>query len=170
MRNSIHRLAAKGFNSMLPKATKAAHKLPQSIQQRMMGNLLHQVLKESIVEGDLDCLNGNWLEVHVTDAGISWYFTLQGTQLVVQKDQPLMLSDNNSSRIAGKSDDLLRLLSRQQDPDTLFFQRRLELSGNTELGLEIRNVLDAIDMDELPQKMQIAIQVLVTPLNWKPSP
>ena len=50
------------------------------------------------------------------------------------------------------------LMNRQQDPDTLFFQRRLMLTGDTELGLEIRNVLDAIDIDELPGKLKRLMQ------------
>ena len=37
------------------------------------------------------------------------------------------------------------LVSRQEDPDTLFFQRRLTIEGDTELGLEVKNILDALD-------------------------
>jgi hypothetical protein len=33
----------------------------------------------------------------------------------------------------------------QEDPDTLFFSRRLAMEGDTELGLLIKNTLDAID-------------------------
>ncbi|MDR2364889.1 MAG: SCP2 sterol-binding domain-containing protein [Zoogloeaceae bacterium] len=39
----------------------------------------------------------------------------------------------------------LRLLTRQDDPDTLFFKRQLSIEGDTELGLSIKNLLDAID-------------------------
>ncbi|MDR1351180.1 MAG: SCP2 sterol-binding domain-containing protein [Zoogloeaceae bacterium] len=39
----------------------------------------------------------------------------------------------------------LRLLTRQDDPDTLFFKRQLCIEGDTELGLSIKNLLDAID-------------------------
>ncbi|MDR3159380.1 MAG: SCP2 sterol-binding domain-containing protein [Zoogloeaceae bacterium] len=39
----------------------------------------------------------------------------------------------------------LRLLTRQDDPDTLFFKRQLSIEGDTELGLAIKNLLDAID-------------------------
>jgi predicted lipid carrier protein YhbT len=39
----------------------------------------------------------------------------------------------------------LKLLARQEDPDTLFFKRQLTIEGNTELGLAIKNLLDAID-------------------------
>jgi len=44
----------------------------------------------------------------------------------------------------------LQLLSRQEDPDTLFFKRSLTVEGDTELGLTVKNMLDAIDWPELP--------------------
>ena len=36
---------------------------------------------------------------------------------------------------------------RREDPDTLFFTRRLVLEGDTALGLEIKNALDALGWD-----------------------
>ncbi len=39
----------------------------------------------------------------------------------------------------------LRLLMRQEDPDTLFFNRELAIEGDTELGLQVKNMLDAVD-------------------------
>ncbi|MEE8428093.1 MAG: SCP2 sterol-binding domain-containing protein, partial [Gammaproteobacteria bacterium] len=44
----------------------------------------------------------------------------------------------------------------REDSDTLFFQRRLRMEGDTELGLEIKNFLDSLDADALK---------LVKPLN-----
>ena len=44
----------------------------------------------------------------------------------------------------------LQLLARQEDPDTLFFNRELEITGNTELGLIVKNMLDAIEWPNLP--------------------
>ena len=41
--------------------------------------------------------------------------------------------------------DHLALLRRQEDPDTLFFQRRIDIGGDTELGLWVKNVLDSVD-------------------------
>lgn len=44
----------------------------------------------------------------------------------------------------------LQLLARQEDPDTLFFKRELEITGDTELGLVVKNMLDAIEWPRLP--------------------
>lgn len=40
--------------------------------------------------------------------------------------------------------DYLALALRREDPDSLFFTRRLVIEGDTELGLEIKNALDAL--------------------------
>ncbi len=45
----------------------------------------------------------------------------------------------------------LQLLARQEDPDTLFFNRDLSIVGDTELGLLIKNMLDAVEWPQLPK-------------------
>ena len=45
----------------------------------------------------------------------------------------------------------LQLLNRQEDPDTLFFNRELEITGDTELGLVVKNMLDAVEWPSLPR-------------------
>jgi predicted lipid carrier protein YhbT len=44
----------------------------------------------------------------------------------------------------------LQLMARQEDPDTLFFNRELSIEGDTELGLVVKNMLDAIEWPRLP--------------------
>ena len=41
---------------------------------------------------------------------------------------------------------LARIATRQDDPDTLFFHRRLQITGDTELGLVVKNLLDSIEL------------------------
>lgn len=50
-------------------------------------------------------------------------------------------------RISGSSLDFLRLATRTEDPDTLFFSRRLAIEGETQTGLHIKNLLDALEYD-----------------------
>lgn len=45
------------------------------------------------------------------------------------------------------------LLQREADPDTLFFQRRLRLRGDTELGLEVKNFLAGWEPDPALQRL-----------------
>jgi predicted lipid carrier protein YhbT len=45
--------------------------------------------------------------------------------------------------------DFVALAMRDEDPDTLFFARRLAIEGDTELGLVVKNLLDGIDWDAI---------------------
>ncbi|MDZ7871346.1 MAG: SCP2 sterol-binding domain-containing protein [Rheinheimera sp.] len=57
------------------------------------------------------------------------------------------------------STELLLLLSQQVDPDTLFFQRRLTILGDTELGLQLKNLLDTLEPDSLlPPALMLWLQ------------
>jgi predicted lipid carrier protein YhbT len=47
--------------------------------------------------------------------------------------------------IGAAGHDFWLLARREEDPDTLFFSRRLTLEGDTELGLLFKNTLDALD-------------------------
>ncbi len=56
-----------------------------------------------------------------------------------------------TSRFARPCSGFLALALRREDPDTLFFTRRLVMTGDTELGLIVKNLLDAIDWSRLPR-------------------
>ncbi|MEW6165733.1 MAG: SCP2 sterol-binding domain-containing protein [Pseudomonadota bacterium] len=48
--------------------------------------------------------------------------------------------------ISARMRDFIALLAREEDPDTLFFNRRLLMEGDTDLGLLVKNTLDGIDL------------------------
>jgi len=48
--------------------------------------------------------------------------------------------------ISASAHDFVKLARRQEDPDTLFFNRRLAMEGDTELGLLVKNTIDAIEL------------------------
>ena len=52
--------------------------------------------------------------------------------------------------ISGTVYDYLLLITGREDPDTLFFQRHLTMDGDTGLGVHLKNVLAAIEMERLP--------------------
>jgi predicted lipid carrier protein YhbT len=51
--------------------------------------------------------------------------------------------------LSAKARDYLALALREEDADTLFFGRRLRMEGDTDLGLLVKNTLDAVDWDAL---------------------
>ena len=63
---------------------------------------------------------------------------------------------------AASLNDLILIAGRKEDPDSLFFQRRLRIEGDTELGLELKNLLDSIDLDLLPGLLKRALCDLAT--------
>ena len=135
-----------------------SHKAPLFAQEKLWLGLMNKMLAEPLKDGDLECLQDSWLQVTVSDLNVSWYFTLMVGKLAMKVKQPADFMQCKHCIISGELMDLIRLLNRQQDPDTLFFQRRLSLTGDTELGLEIRIVLDAIDSDDLPLKAKLLMQ------------
>ena len=59
--------------------------------------------------------------------------------------------------VRGTATDLLLLSSRLEDADTLFFHRRLQLTGDVELGLALRNLLDQLPWESIPLALRIAL-------------
>lgn len=78
--------------------------------------------------------------IGVRDAGLA--LSLQHDGCVFRACPPVAVPD---FFLHADLADHLALLRRQEDPDTLFFQRRIDIGGDTELGLWVKNVLDSID-------------------------
>ncbi|PSW04146.1 ubiquinone anaerobic biosynthesis accessory factor UbiT [Photobacterium lipolyticum] len=126
---------------------------PFPIQKKMMLEGLTTVFKEALEDGDFEFLDERWLKVEVRDLGLHWYISYQDDKLVVS-DQ-VELEDVSFS---GECNDLVLIAARKEDPDTLFFQRRLRIEGDTELGLEVKNLMDSIDLDSLPAPLKYILQ------------
>ncbi|MDL2356093.1 MAG: SCP2 sterol-binding domain-containing protein [Pseudomonadota bacterium] len=85
-------------------------------------------------------LEGRKLRLRVTDAQLAFDVEWRADGFIACP--PHGVPDLS---IGAAAHDLLLLARRQEDPDTLFFSRRLELEGDTELGLLVKNTLDALD-------------------------
>jgi hypothetical protein len=72
---------------------------------------------------------------------LSFDFLWNGGRFVVGSNQ-----GEPHLTISASAHDFLLLARRQEDPDTLFFSRRLAMEGDTELGLLMMNTLDAIEL------------------------
>ncbi len=56
--------------------------------------------------------------------------------------------------ISASTLDFLLLATQREDADTLFFHRRLRMTGDTALGLQLRNTLDQLAQDLLPARLR----------------
>ncbi|AMO24849.1 SCP2 sterol-binding domain-containing protein [Ramlibacter solisilvae] len=82
--------------------------------------------------------------INIRDAGVMVDFTWNGKRFAALPRQP-----QTDLTIAATGPDFLQLAQRQEDADTLFFSRRLSMEGDTELGLVVKNTLDALDLPVL---------------------
>jgi predicted lipid carrier protein YhbT len=101
---------------------------------------LNLALAPQLPEDVKAALSGRSMRLRVSDARIAFDFTWQRSGFV-----PMRANGTPDLTIGACVHDLVRLARREEDPDTLFFSRRLALEGDTELGLLFKNTLDALD-------------------------
>lgn len=132
-----------------------AQAMPFSLQRILLENALNSVLATNIADEELDFLDGQWLKVVVADLNLAWCMSLQQQKIVVT-------GTHQAADVTFKAqlNDLILVAGRKEDADTLFFQRRLQIEGDTELGLEVKNLLDGFDMALLPKPALHAISKL----------
>ncbi len=120
-------------------------RLPQYPASAVVAAVLTLGLGETLGANAHPELAGKRVRLHVKDAGVTLTFrvTPYGFAPCGPGDADLTL--------AAAAEDFLALAMRQEDPDTLFFNRRLVMEGDTELGLLVKNTLDALEFKfELP--------------------
>ncbi|NHC06576.1 putative lipid carrier protein YhbT [Azonexus fungiphilus] len=121
-------------------------KLPQWPHTLVLVGALNAALKLKLLpESELTVLEDKLFRVRVLDTGGEACYTYRDglfrPVFRAQREPDLAFAANLSA--------YLQLLSRQEDPDTLFFNRELEITGDTELGLIVKNMLDAIELPSL---------------------
>ncbi|KAF7598303.1 MAG: hypothetical protein CGU28_12750 [Candidatus Dactylopiibacterium carminicum] len=92
------------------------------------------------LDADFSFLEGRSLRILVEDLGARATLRyVDGRFRPGDSDAPADVSFRASTA------DYLKLLRRIEDPDTLFFQRKLRIEGDTELGLHLKNLLDSVE-------------------------
>ncbi len=162
----------------------AEQKLPACLRQTLLRQLLQQVFGAVAARGELDFLMGRRLGVEVPDLQMHYelgldsqrrFWLLQAGRAITNvtgfdaaKKGALVQGAIEAASTAeavlfrANSTELLLLLTQQADPDTLFFQRRLSISGDTELALQLKNYLDTLEPDNLlPSAVMLWLQEIV---------
>lgn len=119
-------------------------RLPQRPPAQALTLALNLALGRILPREALAPLAGRRLQLRVSDAGLRLDFGLTGRGF-----RPLAAAAAPDLVISASLRDYLALALREEDADTLFFSRRLRLEGDTELGLLVKNTLDAVDWDAL---------------------
>ncbi|HFT4366570.1 TPA: SCP2 domain-containing protein [Klebsiella quasipneumoniae] len=124
---------------------------PFALKRQVLEQLLSWQFRQALAEGELEFLEGRWLSIHVRDIGLLWYTSVVDGRLVVSQQADADVS------FSADASDLLMIAARKQDPDTLFFQRRLVIEGDTELGLYVKNLMDAIELEQMPKALRVML-------------
>lgn len=124
---------------------------PFALKRQVLEQMLSWQFRQALADGELDFLDGRWLSIEVRDIGLRWFTSVKHNRLIVSQSATADVS------FSADASDLLMIAARKQDPDTLFFQRRLVIEGDTELGLYVKNLMDAIELEQMPKALRIAL-------------
>jgi O2-independent ubiquinone biosynthesis accessory factor UbiT len=118
--------------------------LPQYPHSVIFAQAINLALKDKLRDEVWQPLHGKQISIRVKDAGIAFHFTLGQNGLIARH-----ASAQPDLTISASAQDFILLALRKEDPDTLFFSRRLVMEGDTELGLLLKNTLDGMELPPL---------------------
>lgn len=125
----------------LPAAlSKIGPKLPQRPWSDALCATLELARVTRQIEADFSFLEGRTVRIMVEDLGARATLRYANGHF-----RPASASIEADVSFRASSADFLKLLRRTEDPDTLFFQRKLRIEGDTELGLTLKNLLDSLE-------------------------
>lgn len=116
---------------------------------------LRQSLGRLLPASEIAFLEGRAVGLRVTDLDLQLVVGARDGRLCA-----LAPDHAAEARISGDVRTFLLIAARREDPDTLFFQRRLVVEGDTELGLQAKNLLDGVELEALPGPLPWLVQRL----------
>lgn len=132
---------------------------PSGLTCTLIEQLFRRLFSSDSKAGAFDFLEGRWAGIEITDLGLKFAVSSrvhdgQHGLIVRPNANPIDVTMRVTWPV------LLQLATQQVDPDTLFFRRKLLVTGDTELGLQLKNLLDTIEIKErMPafayQKLQV---------------
>jgi predicted lipid carrier protein YhbT len=113
-------------------------RIPIPLKQLAAEAPLNRLFAQAISDGEFDDFESRRIRLEVSGGqpGITIGFWAGRLRVI---DGP------GEATIRGSLAAFKTLAERQQDPDQLFFQRRLIIEGDTELGLALKNLLDSLE-------------------------
>jgi len=130
-------------------------KLPQLPPTLALLTGLNLALGRMIPREPLEPLIGKRFAIRVLDAGLHLRFAYSARGF-----RPIFDAAKPDLTISARSRDFIALLAREEDPDTLFFSRRLLMEGDTDLGLLVKNTLDGIDLPHFDPGRLVPAEIL----------
>lgn len=129
--------------------------MPQYPHSLAFAQALNLALADTLRSEALKPLHGKHICLRIKDAQIALHFTLNANGVSANR-----ADKTPDLTISAQAHDFILLALRKEDPDTLFFSRRLLMEGDTELGLLLKNTLDALELPPLDWRMLMPARVL----------
>ena len=98
-----------------------------------------------------DFLANKWVAICVEDLQLAFEVSFDGQWQVRQLTDAQVTFSANSA-------ELILVAAAKEDPDSLFFQRKLSIQGDTELGLEVKNLLLSIEFASMPSPIRLSVE------------
>ncbi len=136
--------------------------LPAYPGSLLLVGALNLVLARQLPDDVRQLLLDRKLRIQVRDARLTFDFAWTGQRFAACAKQQV-----TDLTLSASAHDFLRLAQRQEDPDTLFFSRRLSIEGDTELGLVVKNALDALELPVIDLQQWAPHQVLARFALWR---
>jgi O2-independent ubiquinone biosynthesis accessory factor UbiT len=116
-------------------------RLPAYPGSALLVGALNFALAPKLPDDVKQLLANRKLRIHVRDARLTFDFTWAGNAFAARH-----AGGEADLTISANAYEFMQLARRREDPDTLFFSRRLSTEGDTELGLVVKNTLDALEL------------------------
>lgn len=121
---------------------------------------LNTILTPRLPEDVTEMMTGKQFRLTIIDAQLDFNFVwTKGGFVAGWSDAEPDLT------ISASAYDFYLLSKREEDPDTLFFSRRLVMEGDTELGLLLKNTLDAMELNVFELMKTVPVKKF---LSWIP--
>ena len=128
-------LALTGFQILL-------NAIPESVHAKLTSRISNHLLRGQDFSRRLESLEGRRIWLSITDTDTCLRFRYENGKLLDDRsNQPADIHFRGDIR------SFIQLATRQEDPDTLFFARKLSIEGNTEDGLVLKNFMDSMEFD-----------------------
>ena len=114
-------------------------RLPIEPPSFVLARVLDRVLLPRLAHDTRQALQGRTVELVISDLGIRVRLQLDYAGFRVASSR-----GEAELRILAPANSYIRLMRGEDDADRLFFERALVMEGDTELGLILKNALDAI--------------------------
>jgi predicted lipid carrier protein YhbT len=115
--------------------------IPDAVHTTVFAHAFNHLLRGQKLVERLAEIDGKTVCIDITDAPCRLHFRIESGRLAQDRDR------HADVYIRGRLEDFWQLATRAEDPDTLFFSRRLAIEGDTETGLHVKNLLDSLEYD-----------------------